>query len=320
LLRQAGFPVASHQSNRTKLPAVMLGETTQRLLEDIFGSDNLFTGLHKIRRRAVLWGEGAEPVMLPHSAVVVSEEVILERMQSSLATSPELEKEAVEWLILAARPNSGEDAAPPVEHHFGSRMAAASPVTLKDEAVSDSCWIESQPEGWLFLLPCDRKMGWLLSVGAAPGTMLGRSRLVAAQIAETSAIAGRFPAHPRIADRLARPGWLACGGAALGFDPLCGEGAANAAREAILGTAVIRAALQGEDVGAVVSHYCARLIAGFRKHLEVCREFYAAGYCAPWWNQQIADLDRGLAWSSQQLADFPGFRYRLNGFSLEAVR
>jgi flavin-dependent dehydrogenase len=156
-------------------------------------------------------------------------------------------------------------------------------------------------------------------VGASPDTMLGHSRLVAAQITETGASAGCFPAHPSIRDPLAAPGWLACGTAALGFDPLCGEGAANATREAILGTAVIRAASQGADVGAVLSHYSARLIAGFRRHLEVCREFYAAGNHGLWWDQQIADLDRGLAWASERLARFPGFRYRLNGFSLEAV-
>lgn len=320
LLRRAGFLVTSQHSDRPKPPAIMLGETTQKLLEDVFESKNLLAGLHRIRRRAVLWGEGAGATMLPHSAVVVSEQALLDRIHGLLAASAEKEQEAAAWSIFAARPTREEAPPPSVEHHFGSRMAAASPVVLKNEEASDGCWIESLREGWLFLLPCDGRSGWLLSVGASPGTMLEQSRLVAGQISETGASAGRFPSHPHIADPLAAPGWLTCGTAAIGFDPLCGEGAANATREAILGTAVIRAASQGADVDAVVAHYAARLIAGFRRHLEVCREFYAAGYRGLWWDQQIADLDRGLRWSSQQLTRFPEFRYRLNGFALEAVR
>ena len=320
LLRQAGFAVTTGHVDRSKLPAIMLSETTQKLLADVFESDSLFAGLHRIRRRVVLWGEGGEPVVLPHSALVVSEQMILDRIHSSLEASAQERQEPGEWSIFAARSSREEPAPSVVEHQFGSRFAAASPVVLRSEEAADGCWIESQQEGWLFLLPCDRRSGWLLSVGASNEAMLAQSRLVAAQITETGASAGRFPSHPRIAEPLAAPGWLACGTAALGFDPLCGEGAANAAREAILGTAVIRAASEGADVAALVAHYTARLASGFRRHLEVCREFYATGCRGPWWDQQIADLDRGLVWSSQQLAQFPGFRYRLNGFSLEAVR
>ena len=61
---------------------------------------------------------------MPHSAVVVSEQVLLDRIQ------PQPPDEAVaegnlDWTILAARPLHTES----VEHQFGSRMAAASPVT-----------------------------------------------------------------------------------------------------------------------------------------------------------------------------------------------
>jgi hypothetical protein len=296
----------------------MLSETTQKLLQDVFESTDLLTGLHRIRKRAVLWGDGREPIVLPHSALVVSEEAILDRLQGPLPPV-EPEQEDSEWSILAARPARDDGSAVCVEHHFGSRMACASPVTLKTAAASDACWIESQGDGWLFLLPCSARIGWLLSVGAPPETMLANSRLLAAQIAETGEGVGRFASEPRIRDPLAAPGWLACGSAALGFDPLCGDGAGNAAREAILCAAVIRAASQGADVPGVVAHYATRLTAGFRRHLEVCREFYQSGGSGPWWDLQISELDRGLEWSSQQLNRLPGFKYRLNGFSLESV-
>jgi hypothetical protein len=318
LLKRAGFSVAVEQVDRPRLPAIMLSETTQKLLQDVFEANELFQGLHRIRRRMVLWGDSKEPVMLPHSAIVVSEQAILERLQEPLPLL-EPEQEISEWSIVAAGRAWEAGAAPSMEHHFGSRMACASPVTLKTEAAADACWIESLGEGWLFLLPCARQSGWLLSVGASPETMLAQSRLLAHQIAETGSGAGRFPSQPRIAEPLAAPGWLACGSAALGFDPLCGDGAGNAAREAILCVAVIQAASQGADVTSVAAHYTARLTAGFRRHLEVCREFYQSGGRGAWWDRQVSDLDRGLDWTSAQLSRLPGFQYRLNGFSLERV-
>jgi hypothetical protein len=315
LLGRAGFRVAAETADRPKLPAIMIGETTQKLLQDVFECAGLFAGLHRIRRRAVCWGEKAEQVVLPHSALVVSEQAILGRIQAELKASELLpEEELSAWSIFATR-----GPAPSSEHNFGARLASATPVTMRSEAASDACWIESQREGWLFLLPCDPRSGWLLSVGSPAETMLAESRFVVAQIAETRPSTGSFPSHPRIADSLGAPGWLACGTAALGFDPLCGDGAGHAAREAILGSAVIRAAIEGADAPSVVAHYTARLVAGFQRHLQVCREFYQAGRCGPWWDQQISDLDRGLDWSSGRLAQSPGFRYRLNGFSLEAV-
>jgi hypothetical protein len=292
----------------------MLRETTQKLLADVFERDDLFTGLHQIRRRVVLWGQSAQPVVVPHSAVVVSEAAILSSIQQAL---PLGEVEAG-WAIFAGP--SVPDACPPrEEHQFGCRMATAVPVKLKSEDASDACWIESQKEGWLFLLPTGLENGWLLCVGSCTETILAESRLVAARISEAGAPAGQFSSHPRVSEPLAGLGWLACGSAALGFDPLCGEGAGNATREAILATAVVRSAASGEDAESLAAHYAARLIAGFHKHLEICREYYSSGHRGPWWEQQVADLDRGLDWCARQLAVFPGFRYRLNGFTLERV-
>jgi hypothetical protein len=76
------YRVPLESAHRPKLPAIMLGETAQRLFEDVFERDDLFRVLHLIQRRAVCWGENAEPVVLPHSALVVSEEEILGRIHT----------------------------------------------------------------------------------------------------------------------------------------------------------------------------------------------------------------------------------------------
>ena len=86
LHRHGGF-VARRDAgagNRVALPAILVSQSTQKLLADIFESTELFEGLPEIRKRVVAWGKG-EPVMLPHSAVVVSEGVLLERLRARMA-------------------------------------------------------------------------------------------------------------------------------------------------------------------------------------------------------------------------------------------
>jgi 2-polyprenyl-6-methoxyphenol hydroxylase-like FAD-dependent oxidoreductase len=179
--------------------------------------------------------------------------------------------------------------------------------------------VESLAAGWLFLLPGDPGHGWLLAVGESPAALLSGSRLVAGQIDSGGEMVRSFPCYPRIVEPLCQPGWLACGTAAVGFDPLCGDGTGYATREAILASAVVRAALDGADVEALSAHYAARLVAGFQRHLEVCRQFYETGGTGPWWRREAEALNRGLDWCRKKLAAAPPFRYRLNGFSLEAV-
>ena len=314
LLSRAGVHVSVQSLNRPKLPAILIGETTQKLLTDVFERDDLFAGMPHISRRVVAWGRTPPPIALAHSALVVSEEVLLNRIRHGLAKS-ETSDEEPGWTIFAStplRPGS-------LEHRFGSRMATASPVKLKPDSDSESCWIESLESGWLFLLPTGGGLGWLLSVGEPAAVLLSSSRLIEGQILELGAPRGTFPCHPRIVQPLAERGWIACGTAAVGFDPLCGDGTGNAIREAILGSAVIGAAFERSDVDQLVAHYCARVVAGFRRHLALCLDFYTGGHSGPWWDDQLHELKRGLEWCSQVSGPITGIRYRLNGFMLEPV-
>jgi len=47
------------------VPALMLGETAQKLLEDVFELPDMFKELPRVRTRVVAWG--AAPVSVPHS-------------------------------------------------------------------------------------------------------------------------------------------------------------------------------------------------------------------------------------------------------------
>ena len=180
LLHQAGVPFRRETVSRPKLPAIMIGETAQRVLADIFPAIDLFKGLPRIRKRVVQWGANAEAIALPHSAVVVSEQILLERIEPVWARSAEPQSESGEWTIFSSRPLPS----PSEEIQFGSRLAAASAVKLKPGCDPEASWVESLPHGWLFMLPGHEENGWLLSVGGDAESLLAESSLLARQISE----------------------------------------------------------------------------------------------------------------------------------------
>lgn len=106
----------------------------------------------------------------------------------------------------------------------------------------------------------------------------------------------------------------------MAFDPICGDGTAHAIREAILASAVIRALAKRGHPDELLSHYEARLTAGFRRHLMLCRQFYLSGGTGAFWTSELDAIDRGIQWSDAKLGAHAGFRYQLRGFELEAVR
>jgi len=313
LLRKSGAKVAMQMTDRARVPVLMLSDAAVALMQDVFDDPDLFYSSHRIRKRIVAWGKDAKPRELEHSAAVVSEEKLLQSIGRGIdfddpgATS--------KWSILSSRPLP----AAATEFRFGSRSASAVRVSLRPGVDSSACWIESLECGWLFLIPNSPGAGWLLSVGEPPESLLDSSRLVRGQILGMGSRMADFQAYPRILSPLCGPGWLACGTAAMAFDPICGDGTAHATREAILAAAVIRSASQGGDVPSLLDHYEARLTAGFERHLKLCMGFYRTGFGGPWWESEAESLDEGIRWCTRKSASFSGYRYRLNGFELKAA-
>jgi len=316
LLRGAGFPLSLTDGARPRVPAILIGESTQALVRDVYGRPELLHGLHRIDRRVVAWGRHADPVELPHRAAVISEGALLEQLDPARRDSPP--PESTDWTIYASHPLPASLRA----HEFGTRTASATAVELKASPGS-ACWIESLQEGWLFLVPDSPSTGWLIAVGAGRDSLLAQSRLIGGQIqlsgAPNHSESNPFRAYPKIVDPLCAPGWLACGTAAMAFDPLCGDGIGAAIRESILAAAVIRAAHTGDRLDGLLAHYRARLIAGLLRHLELCRTFYVSANCGPWWEHELAALEEGIAWCKGALLSGGAFQYRLRGFELEKI-
>ena len=312
LLTDGGFPVAIDRLERVTVPTIMLSDLAVELIRDVFQRPDAFAAAKRITKRVVLWGEGAAPVELPHSAIVLSEKTLLDTLEFDL---PVHEGAASHWMVWSSRPLPDGS----IEHGFGSRRATAARVQLHPTVDNSTCWVESLDSGWLFLVPGANSEGWLLSMGDKPEVSLSQSKLVVHQIAQVHAIAGDFPAYPRILAPLCTPDWFACGSAAIAFDPICGDGTANAIREAILLSASIRAIETGEPAEDVLAHYRARLTVGFQKHLAMCREFYATGGSGDWWTTELAALRQGFFWCEAQMQNHAGYDYRLDSDRLVRI-
>jgi len=315
LLREGGVEAELEPSPRSGVPALLVGARTQGLVKDLFRGADLFVGLPRIDWRIVQWGEKDKPTRVPHNAVSVTETELRERLHSHASQQP-VRLATEEWTLFTSAPLPSLG----VQHCFGRRTATVAPVRFSDRAERSACWIESLEDGWLFALPGAERKGWLIAVGAPQETLLSQSRLVSARISAIGDVEGPFPAFPAISDPLCGPGWLACGRAAMAFDPLCGDGTGNAIRGSILASAVVRAALAGQDQSKEQeefrAHFSARLISGFLKHLEICRPFYVTGGTGPWWRAELELLDQGIEFCRQRLRESRPARFRLAGADL----
>ncbi len=316
LLSQADVLFAVEPGQPRHVPAILVGEGTRQLFADLFREPELFTSNHRIEKRIVAWGAEATPMELAHDARIVAEDSFPQQ-----ASGPITDEMTPAWTIQCARlsPSSA------TQHVFGSRIAYTATVSLKPLAEQSACWIESVEDGWLFLFTTGNHEAWLLAVGSSSDSLLGESRLISSRIDSVLTIGTQFSASPRITDPLAT--WRAdghgdvicCGSAALGFDPVCGDGSGNALRESILACAVVRAAMAGEPASEAMNHYTGRLLAGLLRHLQLCRNFYQTGGKGPWWAEQVAQLDIGIRWTFAKLAGLSASPFRLNDFSLERV-
>ncbi len=303
----------------------MLSDAALGLIREIFGRPSLFAGVPRIERRVVAWGgasSGVSPVTLPHSAVVVSERFLLESLGCEDLGETAIEDSACgeDFTVFTSRPLP--EAAR--SHEFGVRQASAVEVRLLRSEDSASCWIESVDNGWLFLIPNQMESTWLLAIGATPPVLLAQSRLIAPRVELTGPASPAFAACPRTVFPLcgvtpAGSAWLTCGSAAMAFDPICGDGTANAVREAILAAAVIKAVAGGGDRERLFAHYQRRLVSGMQKHLALCADYYRTGGNGIWWQSELERLREGFEWCGSTLAGLPEATYRLRGLDLEEV-
>ncbi|MCI4590017.1 hypothetical protein MOK15_07910 [Sphingobium sp. BYY-5] len=305
LLGSAGLRVAIEEVRRPSVPTIMLSDPALSLIRGVFDRPDLFSDRPRVKRRVVAWG--GPPVVVPHGAALASEEAV----QAALPAVADSVVGPTDFTVHTASPLPlGE------MRFFGERDAVAAKVKLRDPACAEEARIEAVADGWLYLVPAEAGEGWLLGVGGSIDALLGQSALIAPVVDGVGTASTPFLAAPRLHLPLHGTDWLACGTAALGFDPICGDGIAQSVREAILAAAVVTAITEGGDRAALLTHYQSMLIAAMRRHLLLCAQFYANGGQGDWWRAQQDALMAGHHWCTGLLAKLPEPRFRLDGFRL----
>lgn len=308
LLDRAGFAFAREPGLRRPVPVIMLSDPALALLRDVFGKPALFADRPRIEHRVVKWG-GAEAVAMPHGAVVVSEDDLAAALDPTSGCDPGPVQPR--YTIEAMAPFSCGKTL-----RFGERISATARITLKANAPARTCWIEAVDAGWLFLIPDGFGQAWLLAVGGNPQSLAHDAPLIGPLIDALESTGSQFDTSPRMLAQLAGDNWLACGTAAIAFDPICGDGTAQAAREGILATAVVGALARGEDPALLATHYHSLLLASLRRHLQLSLPFYANGGAGRWWHEQYAAAKAGYEQTTALLARLPEPRFALHGFDL----
>lgn len=303
-LRMAGMKAHFVARSAPGVPAIMLSDAARALLRDCLDQPLLFADNARIARRIVAWG-GQPPVTLAHHAVMLGRNDLAFARRDDDDGGP-----APFFTIHAARP------APEMQpRRFGDRTGHTAPARLLIAQDADACWVESVEQGWLFLIPAGEATAWLLGVGQPLETLLDQSRHIRPRMALTGPTTS-FDTTPRMLGAMTGPGWIACGSSAMAFDPICGDGTALAARQAILASAILVAMAQGEDAEPLLGHYRAMMVAAMRRHLRLSSQFYESGGDGPWWRAQQAAIADGFAACTARLEREPPPRYALEGFRL----
>src|SRR6266705_390989 len=149
LLQSAGFGVSIERAPRAYLPALMVSASSQALFNDVLELRDAFSSLPRIQKRVVKWGPYPELVAFPHSAVITSEQFLLEMMTPKVFHVDANSDEAADWTIISSRPLPE----PVIECGFGSQIATVTAVQREKNSDPTACWIESLEDGWLFLMP-----------------------------------------------------------------------------------------------------------------------------------------------------------------------
>ena len=324
LLAERGIEYHHESFNRPGLAAILLGSQTQSLLSSVFGIQDLSLDCHGIRHRIVKWGISQSPIQLPHQGLVISEQRLLKSLWQIIPKSLDIDtiqKQLDENLFSVKTIHYAESISESLI--FGDRTATVIEVAMRPHYDVHACAIESLTTGWLFLLPASENRATLISVStfATLEEQLAQSLVIGNAIDSIIPVEkpASFSCAPRITLPLGNTSFLSCGSAAMSFDPVCGEGAGNALREAFLASAVIQAMLHNEPVPALIAHYSSRLLSGFQRHLELCREFYATGGNGEFWRSELAMLEVGISRIRQILATMPPGAYRLKGLLLERL-
>lgn len=345
LLACQGWEVEVCKSRSRPAPTLVLNDITCGLLCDIWQAGNeLLDGSHILNERKVVWGLGGTVSTVVQRSVVIRGDRLVERLLRRLGHNGQVRmddsptrmheladvgstvQEEVSWVIDASGrvAHIAKILGAAKRHLFGRRRVIGIEVLLAEASERDTCWIETVPDGWLFLAPLGKDQALLqVMVPVVPKEpklvltdLLDQTRIIKTQIANILDPALVFEAYPQISDPLCGPGWSAVGDAAVSFDPICGDGTGYALRGAILAAGVIDGIISGLPRSDCLGHYTLRLRKALLSHLKECLKYYSVAFSSPVWEAEVEFMEKTFPYDEYHTVDTESFAYRLRDFRL----
>jgi len=189
-----------------------------------------------------------------------------------------------------------------VRRSYGRRCVISTEALLVRESDRNTCWIESLPDGWLFLAPVEDGHAVLQAMVSRTPTdpssvllgLLEQSMMREICVINSDHPVQSFDAAPQISEPLCGPGWIAIGEAAVSLDPVCGDGVGYATRGAALAAGVINGIGSGLSPEDCFSHYRQRLCNTFSAHLRSVLNYYNNAFSSLAWQSEIETMKDGF--------------------------
>jgi flavin-dependent dehydrogenase len=341
LLANRGWEIEIWGKHQLFAPTLILNQITCNLLQDIWHLErNFWDSLHLLHERRVCWGKDGEVLSMAEPSVVINGKSLSDRLWHHLLEKYHHQvyirelpikidnldrlQDDFAWVIDAGGRQSAiaQQLGSGHRYSFGERCILSQEVQLTDAAPEDIYWIETVPEGWLFLAPVGNNRAILQAmVPLISGQslelltiLLNQSRYIQEYIGKISESITIFAGFPQILQPLAGKKYLAVGDAAFSVDPISGDGTGYAIRGAILATSIIDTIAAGLSSSDCLEHYSLRLETAFVAHLQQCLEYYLNGFTSSLWQREIEKMQKVRnQWNPSPQ---PNFTHTLQDFQL----
>jgi 2-polyprenyl-6-methoxyphenol hydroxylase-like FAD-dependent oxidoreductase len=322
LLLDRGWSVALQCRASGPRPPIVIGDSTWRLLHDVWHARSGFLRAHHLRSRIVTTDGGyqviADEAWVPDVALRTHLLAALTKDETSAA-------DPRHWQIDA----SGRGCRP--RWSAGRRTVAAAYAELRPGAPRDQRWFEPVESGWLFAAPIAHgrpdAIVQLMTPAPDDGSAaelldcaLASSRLTRERVVCIRPPVSTWAGYPVIDDCWPAPRSLRIGEAAMTLDPICGDGTGYAIRGALLAAAALEAIESGDSEQLVREHVRTRLRLAFEGHLRACIETYGALTHHACWAAELHAMTEVLASLDARPASVDDLPFRLAGSQLIAAR
>lgn len=319
LLVNHGWEIEIWGKHKLFSPTLILNQITCNLLQDIWQLDRSFwNSLHLLHERRVCWGNRGGILSMAEPSAVINGNLLINRLEKHLLNKHHHQIQFQElpvsidnlrdrqseftWIVDAGGRQSALAQKLGAGHRytFGNRCMLAQEVMLNDSVEENIYWIETVPEGWLFLAPLgDNRailQGMIPLISGQPASILAnllkQTRHIQDCISQLSESFAIFAAFPQILQPLSGNKHLAVGDAAFSVDPISGDGTGYAIRGAILATSIINAIASGLSSSDCLEHYTLRLEKAFDAHLQQCLEYYLKAFTSSLWQWEIEKMQK----------------------------